>query len=288
MKASRKEALLLDFQGIAPGRKKIAQASVTSACLENMSEKSPSHVAADVRRRTILRRFGRNPPPHVGGYISQTRSEAYRCSARILLAQFRSFKTINISTHQSSLFAPTIPLSFKTLPDFGVALIEFLADRLIFFPMNKVNVASFNELDEAQSVKERLEQAGIKAEVYDEANLQRFWFIAEPLAGKKVRVAERDFDKAKLTLDKLDTQEDTLHNAVRCPKCNSPRTEYPAATRKFIGPALIEIFCTTAHIMEKQFYCENCQHTWESKVKLEPETDVLGWPVKDTIKPPQA
>ena len=156
--------------------------------------------------------------------------------------------------------------------------------------MNKVNVASFNELNEAQQVKDRLEKAGIHAEVYDESKLQRFWFIAEPLAGKKVQVAERDFERAKEALDVLDAQEHTLDHAVRCPKCGAPRTEYPAATRKFIGPALVEIFCTTTHLMEKQFYCENCQHTWEPTVKLEKETDLLGWPVKGgaTTKPPVA
>lgn len=154
--------------------------------------------------------------------------------------------------------------------------------------MNKVNVASFNELNEAEAVKSRLDQAGIQAEVYDESKLQRFWFNAEPFAGKKVRVHERDFEKAKLALDAMDSNEGTLHGAVRCPKCDSPRVEYPAATRKFVGPALIEIFCTTAHLMEKQFYCENCQHTWETKIKLDPATDILGWPVKDEIKPTQA
>ncbi len=152
--------------------------------------------------------------------------------------------------------------------------------------MNEVNVASFNESDQAEALKNRLEQAGIKAEVYDESKLQRFWFNAESLAGKKVRVAERDFEKAKLVLDNLDAKEDTLHDAVRCPKCGSPRVDYPAATRKFIGPALVEIFCTTAHLVDKEFYCEHCQHTWAPKVKLEHKTDVLGWPVKDEIKPP--
>ena len=72
--------------------------------------------------------------------------------------------------------------------------------------MNKVSVASFNEKDEAEAVKNRLEQAGIRAEVYDESNLQRFWFNAEPFAGKKVRVDEKDFEKAKLTLDSLDVK----------------------------------------------------------------------------------
>jgi hypothetical protein len=150
--------------------------------------------------------------------------------------------------------------------------------------MSKINVASFNELDKAEVVKERLEKAGIHAEVYDESKLQKFWFMSEPLAGKKIRVDERDFDRAKEALDALDAEEDVLHYAVRCPECGSPRIEYPAATKKFIGPTLVEIFCTTTHVMEKQFYCENCHHTWSDKILLANETDILGWPMKDTLK----
>lgn len=146
--------------------------------------------------------------------------------------------------------------------------------------MNKVNVASFNELDEAEVVKNRLEQAGIHAEVYDESNLQRFWFLSAPLAGKHVRVDERDFDKAKEALEVLDVKEDVLHHAVRCPECGSPRVEYPAATRKFVGPTLVEIFATTVRVVDKEFFCESCQHTWPNKTKAYKETDVLGWPVK--------
>lgn len=148
--------------------------------------------------------------------------------------------------------------------------------------MNKVNVASFNDLDQAEVLKERLTRAGIPAEVYDESKLQRFWFMSEPLAGKKIRVDERDFERAKQALDALDVKEDVLHYAVRCPECGSPRTEYPAATRKFIGPTLVEIFATTVHVIDKEFYCESCQHTWTDKIHLEKETDVLGWPVKET------
>lgn len=152
--------------------------------------------------------------------------------------------------------------------------------------MNKVNVASFNELDDAHQVKDRLEKSGIHAEVYDESKLQRFWFISEPFAGKKVQVAERDFEKAKAALEALDAEEQVLNHAVRCPECGSPRVEYPAATRKFIGPTLVEIFATTVHVMDKEFYCESCQHTWGPKEKLESETDLLGWPVKNSVKPP--
>lgn len=154
--------------------------------------------------------------------------------------------------------------------------------------MSMRNVASFNERDDAEAVKKRLEEAGIRAEVYDESMLQRFWFMSEPLAGKKVRVEERDFLKAKEILEVLDTKEDILHHAVRCPQCGSPRIDYPQATRKFIGPTLVEIFCTTTHVMDKQFYCHNCHYTWSDKIKLEHETDILGWPVKDEIKVPEA
>lgn len=149
--------------------------------------------------------------------------------------------------------------------------------------MKAVNLASFNETDKAEAVKNRLEQAGIHAEVYDESKLQKFWFMSEPLAGKKIRVDERDFDRAKEVLDALDAKDDILHYAVRCPDCGSPRIEYPAATRKFIGPTLVEIFATSTHIVDKEFYCENCQHTWTDKTHLEKETDVLGWPVKKEV-----
>ena len=154
--------------------------------------------------------------------------------------------------------------------------------------MNKVNVASFNELDEAEAVKQSLERAGIHAEVYDESKLQRFWFLSEPLAGKHVCVSERDFDRAKEALDVLDAQEHVLHHAIRCPECGSPRVEYPAATRKFVGPTLVEIFATTVRVVDKEFYCENCHHTWPNKPKnADRETDVLGWPVKGATKPTQ-
>jgi len=152
--------------------------------------------------------------------------------------------------------------------------------------MNKVNVASFNDLDKAEVVKNRLGEAGVHAEVYDESKLQRFWFMSEPLAGKKIRVDEHDFEKAKEILNALDAKEDALHFAVHCPECNSPRIEYPVATRKFVTPTLIEIFCTVTHVMDKQFYCEDCHHTWSPTIKMENKTDILGWPEKKA-KPSQ-
>ncbi|MEP6662775.1 MAG: hypothetical protein ABJC04_03825, partial [Verrucomicrobiota bacterium] len=61
-----------------------------------------------------------------------------------------------------------------------------------------------------------------------------------------------------------------------------------AATRKFAMPGLVEVFCTTIHLTPKQFYCEAYQHTWSSAEKVEHKADILGWPVKDQVKPPLA
>jgi hypothetical protein len=39
--------------------------------------------------------------------------------------------------------------------------------------------------------------------------------------------------------------------------------------------------------MDRQFYCEDCHHTWTDKVKEAGETDLLGWPKKKETKTSQ-
>jgi predicted Zn-ribbon and HTH transcriptional regulator len=146
--------------------------------------------------------------------------------------------------------------------------------------MSKIDLATFNEREKAEQVRKRLDEAGIQAEIYDEGKLQRFWFMSKPLAEKKIMVEEDDYEKAKELMDGLDVKEDLLHHAVRCPKCTSSRVQYPQFTRKFLTPTLVEIFCLLK-VVDKEFYCEDCQYTWPREEKLEPETDVLGWPKKD-------
>lgn len=147
----------------------------------------------------------------------------------------------------------------------------------------KLTVATFNEKEQAEAVRKRLEEAGIHAEVYDESKLQKFWFFSKPRAGEKVRVDEQDFDRAREVLQGLDAAEHVLDQAVRCPQCHSSRIEYPQFTRKFITPTLVEIFCTTK-LVEKSYYCEDCHYTWPAVPQPPPpkwggeELDILGWP----------
>jgi len=149
--------------------------------------------------------------------------------------------------------------------------------------MKDMTIASFDERDKAQHLCDRLLKAGIEAELFDESKLQKYWFLSKPHAAVKLRVDARHFDEARRLLNGLDAVEDALHDAVRCPQCRSSRVEYPQFTRKFITPTFVEIFCFL-HLMEKQFYCEDCQLTWpDHPVKMpapwdgSAELDVLGF-----------
>ncbi len=154
--------------------------------------------------------------------------------------------------------------------------------------MNMMTVATFDEKDAAENLRLRLQEAGIQAEIYDESKLQRFWFLSKPHADKKIRVEEKDFDKARELLVGLDAQEHVLDLAVTCPKCHSSRIEYPHFTRKFVVPTVIEIFSIMAPGMKRQFFCEDCQHTWTLEPEVQPQPwdgsgdlDSLGWKKKE-------
>lgn len=149
--------------------------------------------------------------------------------------------------------------------------------------MKDMTIASFDEQEQAEQLRKRLEQAGISCEVFDESKLQKYWFLSKPHAAVKLRVEASEFDQARKLLDGLDAVEGALHDAVRCPQCGSSRVEYPQFTRKFVTPTFMEIFCFL-HVMEKEFYCEDCQFTWpDHPVKMptpwdgSAELDVLGF-----------
>jgi Putative prokaryotic signal transducing protein len=128
--------------------------------------------------------------------------------------------------------------------------------------MNGVTVATFNSVEHAEPLREQLERAGIHAEINDESVMSRLWFVAKPLANIRVKVANEDYEKAKNLLGVWDTQSGVLREAVRCPECGSSRVEYPQHTRKFILPNLLGGVLTGLGMVEKEFYCDDCQFTW--------------------------
>jgi DNA-directed RNA polymerase subunit M/transcription elongation factor TFIIS len=146
-------------------------------------------------------------------------------------------------------------------------------------------VATFSDMDKAQEVKDRLIKEGIAAEVNDESNLQKFWFLSKPLAADKVIVDEKDFERARVALEAADAQDHVLDGEIRCPKCGSADVQYPQFTRKFLTTQLVEVFCFL-HLIDKTFFCQKCQYTWPIDVALRHKTDILNWPDKhgDLVK----
>jgi hypothetical protein len=141
-------------------------------------------------------------------------------------------------------------------------------------------VSTFNDLDKAEEVKALLVKEGVRAEVVDESNYQRFLFLSHPLACDKVYVADEDFAKAQEVLKVARAQEEVLRFEVRCPKCESADVDYPQCTRKFFTTAFVQIF-SLLHAFDKQFYCNSCHHTWPSKEYIRYKTDLLNWPKRE-------
>ncbi|HXG46623.1 MAG TPA: hypothetical protein VNO52_03290 [Methylomirabilota bacterium] len=146
--------------------------------------------------------------------------------------------------------------------------------------MRMVTAATFNEPEDAEPLRTRLEAAGIRAEVQDERKRQKYWFLSEPLAGVHLRVDHDRFESASRLLSEWDATEHVLHAAIHCPACDSSRVEFPQFTRKFVSPGLYAVLCAL-HLFERKFYCQDCHYTWPVSEKLPRRTDILGWPVKE-------
>ena len=128
-----------------------------------------------------------------------------------------------------------------------------------------VTIATFNEPAKAKALKERLGQAGIRADVHNEGHLQKVAFMSRPQANNKVQVEDNDFERAQqLMIDWESTDPDVANALIRCPQCRSSRIEYPQLTRKFLTPALASVLFAL-RIFPKEFYCEDCHYTWSNE-----------------------
>ena len=96
-----------------------------------------------------------------------------------------------------------------------------------------VTIATFNEPAKAKHLKERLQEAGLKADIHNEAHLQAVAFMSKPQANWKVNVDEDDFEAAQSLMVEWEATDPDVGSAIRCPQCGSSRIEYPQLTRKF-------------------------------------------------------
>jgi hypothetical protein len=135
--------------------------------------------------------------------------------------------------------------------------------------MNMVTVATFNEPSKAEPLKKRLQKEGIYAEIHDESKYEWFWFVSKPLAGIRLKVHKKDFERVRQMVRQWDASENALCDAVKCPQCSSSRIEYPQFTRKFIMPNLVGL-ASLVGIIDKEFFCQECECTWPKEPRNRP------------------
>jgi len=130
-----------------------------------------------------------------------------------------------------------------------------------------VTIATFNEPAKAKRLKQRFQEAGVKADIHNEGHLQAVAFMSKPQANVKVQVEDEEFERAQQLMTEWETSDPDIAAAmVRCPQCGSSSIQYPQLTRKAITPAMASILFAL-RIFPKEFYCEDCHFTWTNEVE---------------------
>lgn len=145
-----------------------------------------------------------------------------------------------------------------------------------------ITLATFNEAGPAESLKDRLHDAGFHAEVMDDSSAQAIFFMnRHPKAHMHVQVRKEEFDTARTRLRDWES-DGVMSQAVRCPQCGSSRIEFPQFSRRTAGSMFFAML-SAAHLIPREYYCEDCQFTWPDKVVAEVERDALNWPHKSKV-----
>lgn len=129
-----------------------------------------------------------------------------------------------------------------------------------------VTIATFNEQSKAKHLRDRLQQAGVRADIIGEGYLQRVAFMSKPQANVKLKVDETDFEKAQSLMVEWEKADPDIGSALRCPQCGSAEIEYPQLTRKFLTPALASVLFAL-RVFPKEFYCQSCHYTWTPEIE---------------------
>ena len=128
-----------------------------------------------------------------------------------------------------------------------------------------VTIATFDQPAKAKSLKERLQQSGLRADIHNESHLQQVAFMSRPHANVKLQVDDDDFERAQaLLVDWVQSDPAIGAAIIRCPQCNSSSIEYPQLTRKSLTPWLASVLFAL-RIFPKEFYCQDCHFTWSNE-----------------------
>src|SRR5438477_1604673 len=100
--------------------------------------------------------------------------------------------------------------------------------------MSRIRLALFPDREAATPVQERLMAAGIAAEIHQELQLQRLWFVTQSAAGARLEVKLEQLPYANRLVQEWDLSTQALRQAIRCPECRWLRVDFPQFTRKSV------------------------------------------------------
>ena len=80
----------------------------------------------------------------------------------------------------------------------------------------------------------------------------------------QVQVRKEEYETAKKLVSEWE-KDGVMSQAVRCPQCGSSRIEYPQFSRRTAGSMFFALL-SAAHLIPREYYCEDCQFTWPDKV----------------------
>jgi len=148
-----------------------------------------------------------------------------------------------------------------------------------------ITVATFHDWERADALRQRYDDAGIPAQVFDESTTQRIWWFTQPRASMRVRVEKKNYERALVLLKEWEAKDHVLHGAVRCPECGGSRIEYPQHSRRTLM-SMAFAFLSLIRMLPRQYYCRDCKFTWSAEPEPpKPDLDVLNWPVNKPQEP---
>jgi hypothetical protein len=145
-----------------------------------------------------------------------------------------------------------------------------------------ITVATFNEAGPAETLKDRLHDTGLHAELTDDSGTQAIFFMSRhPHAHMHVQVRKEEYEGAKKLVAEWE-KDGVMAQAVRCPQCGGSRIEYPQFSKRTAGSMFFALLAA-AHVIPREYFCEDCSFTWPDKVPAEVARDALNWPRQSKV-----
>ena len=127
--------------------------------------------------------------------------------------------------------------------------------------MSLFPIALFSNSEKARPLQQRLQAAGIPAQLHGESPLAKMWLVSRRDAGEQVLVPGAQIGPAERLLGEWD-QHDKQRHTIRCPECRSLRVLYPQYAQNSLLTNLLIGVAASLRLVERDFYCQDCHYTW--------------------------